>query len=465
MPYRHRVVSEMLLQVMTLGIGGVLWTACAPQTHDVSSHATPTFTATSESIITVEFLPTLESIDTATVEAEPEILQEEEEANTDPEQLALDDVERLSEEFSEWFEFEGPTELVAINKLVAGQYVEEGLVALVNGRGRVIAVRVDAEWIANVPRLSQESIDFHTSDELGQARKELAQRGYGFDMQVASAGQGKGGILGMPQEGGVLVNDPWGNLIELPRPDETRVEVRWLGREWVGGYGDSQAGEWEPAVPFLVEGNEPMLEGDIMLTADDCSDPEMMRELLDLADSMGIKLTLFPNTPYIGMDPDLWTEILNGGHEIGYHTSNHSNGEWSEQWLDQDFNNFQMVIREATGVSAYSPRLVRPPFGLWEHGGWQSWVASRGLTTAMWGRHAWEEGWQRAAVEYLEDEGSLIFLLHVDPFDLWWLDYNRDFFLDLSPPYNYRTLSESLLKNGVIVQLEGLPGDVTNHEQ
>ncbi len=368
------------------------------------------------------------------------------------------DLTGLSRTFDAWFEAEGPLKLIMINQPIGDQYTGEGLVTQVNGQDRIVALKANTGWVPNVPILKQQDTRHHTPQDLDQARQELAQRGYGVDLILESRSAGKTGIVGIAQSGGALAFDPWGKGVELPPPANTQVEIRWLGREWVGGYSTSQtSASWEPAIPFMVQGGEPVLKGDICLTADDCSDAGLTQELFQLAQDIGVRLTFFPNTPYLSPTPDLWAEVLTNGHELGYHTSTHSRGDWSEQWLDQDFEDFQATIREVTGYRMYAPRLVRPPFGLWDHGNWQDWVRSRGLTTAMWGRYTSEPGWRRAIPDTLNGTGSMILLAHPEPFDLNWLKENKDFLLDLSPPYHYRTLSESLLKRGTALRLLGLP--------
>ncbi len=224
-----------------------------------------------------------------------------------------------------------------------------------------------------------------------------------------------------------------------------------------GGFTDTYSGDWRPAVPSYVEGNELLFEGDLAITVDDCNDPNIMESFLMMADRLGAKLTFFPNSLYVKMYPELWAEVLSRQHEVGYYTSSHSRGDWSEGWLEQDFSEFVESVHKAAGSSQHYIRLVRPPFGLFDRGGWQSWVESRGLTTVMWDRSVGRDAWPYTISSYLEREGSLILLAHTQIQDFDWFESNEDFLRDLADRYVLRTTSESLLGAGLPLRWEGLP--------
>ncbi|GEM_PF-5462063 len=359
-------------------------------------------------------------------------------------------IEALCREASRWFRIQ---RIVGVYP-VLDQDIDQCLVARVDGRERAIAVRRGAEWLVNVP-VVQGASSFHTAEELEQARGELAQAGYGYALRLQSVASGKQGIVGIVQAGGIVARNWRGELVELPAPDGCRAEVRWLGRAWVGGFVDPHEG-WSPAVPSYVEGNESSFEGDLAITVDDCNDPAIMRSFLAIAERLGARMTFFPNSLYVKMYPELWADVLGRQHEIGYHTSSHSRGDWSEEWLEQDFSEFEEAVHKAAGNGQYHMRLVRPPFGLFDHGGWQSWAESKGLTTVMWDRSVGRDAWPYTITSYLEREGSLILLAHTQAQDLVWFENNEDFLHRLADQYALRTVSESLLRRGMPVRWEGL---------
>jgi peptidoglycan/xylan/chitin deacetylase (PgdA/CDA1 family) len=362
-------------------------------------------------------------------------------------------IEALCRQASRWFRIQ---RIVGVYP-VLDQGIDQCLVAWVDGRERVIAVRQETEWLINVPVVVQEDSPLHSIEELGQAQRELTQAGYGNTLQLQSVVSGKQGIVGIVRAGGIVTRNWPGNLVELPAPDGCQAEVRWLGRAWVGGFTETYSGNWWPAVPSYVEGNEPLFEGSLAITVDDCNDPDIMRGFLAIADRLGARLTFFPNSLYVKMYPEVWAEVLGRQHEIGYHTSSHSRGDWSEEWLEQDFSEFEEAVHKAAGDEQRHVRLVRPPFGLFDHGGWQSWVESKGLTTVMWDRSVGRDAWPYTISGYLEREGSLILLAHTHMQDLDWFESNESFLHDLAGRYTLGTVSESLLREGIPVRWEGLP--------
>jgi len=58
---------------------------------------------------------------------------------------------------------------------------------------------------------------------------------------------------------------------------------------------------------------------------DDCFQFDNVREILDLADKYGAKLTFFPIGYQIAKQPELWQEILDRGHELENHSYHHVN--------------------------------------------------------------------------------------------------------------------------------------------
>ena len=422
------------IRALLIGGGAALWTSC-------TSGAPPLITATASS--TRPATPTRQATPASRLRRSP---------TPHPSPSPTVDVSAGVRAARRWFPVGQVIGTLPINRRIGGQPVGEGLVAEVEGRERVVAVTLNGEWTANVPRPAPSSADL-PSEQLEQAQRELAAQGYGIDLRLEVAPSGE--PVGVPETGGTLRRDPWGNLHELPVPADARPLVRWMGRDWVGGY--ARGDDWTPDLPTFIEGNEPQFAGTIMFTADDCHNPEETREFLTIVEEMGIPITLYPVTPNLWLYPDIWPEVLQAGHEIGYHTTLHSHGDWSQAYLEEDFTATEQVIHEVTGNMAYHIRTVRPPFGLYDYGGWQPWVESKGLTTAMWDRSVGWDAWERTILSYLEEYHSLILLAHPDPDDLAWLEQCRGFLEGLKGEYTYKTVSEALLSGSRPVPVEGIP--------
>ncbi len=356
-----------------------------------------------------------------------------------------------------WFEIDQVVGVVPVSEQVGGRPIAGGLVARVGGRERVVALSNAGTWVPNVPSVTGDGSAFHTPTELDDARRELAAHGYGIDLRLEPVTEGRAGIIGVVETGGVLRRDSYGALYELPRPDGPRVEVRWAGRDWVGGYVAPGTGEWSPALPVRVDGNEPIFAGDVMLTADDCHDPDLTREFMELVDELGVPATFYPNTPNVELYPDEWVAIAQGRHEIGFHTTLHLAGYWTEDYLEEDLTYFEGVVRETTGVAAYRTTTVRPPFGMWDYGGWEPWVTSKGLTSAMWGRVVGVDASPETIERHLDEHGALILLMHPEPDDLVWFRHNRAYLADLTAQYTFRTVTGALLRDAIPIEREGLP--------
>lgn len=84
-----------------------------------------------------------------------------------------------------------------------------------------------------------------------------------------------------------------------------------------------------------------------------------------------VKVTLFPigcNIPLLSNEiPGIWRRLLDAGHEIGYHSLEHTRlagatvGELREEILQ-----FNTLVGEAIGTPSYRVRYARAPFG--DHG-------------------------------------------------------------------------------------------------
>jgi peptidoglycan/xylan/chitin deacetylase (PgdA/CDA1 family) len=168
-------------------------------------------------------------------------------------------------------------------------------------------------------------------------------------------------------------------------------------------------------------------------------------------------MTFFPNTPYVKQFPDLFKDIVAAGHEIGYHTTTHANGDWSPASLESDCSYFETTVRSVTGASDYRVVAARPPFGLWYKGGWQDWVESRGIVTAMWSRTIGWDSTPKVIRRTITENGGLILLSHANPLNVQWFKDNADLIQEFATKYHWPTITEALLKDWQPVQVVGLP--------
>ena len=104
----------------------------------------------------------------------------------------------------------------------------------------------------------------------------------------------------------------------------------------------------------------------IAITVDDCYKKEHVREVLDLCDQYGIKITFFPvGSTITEEDGDLWRRIVESGHEIGNHTMTHKN--LAKEGLPYETIRSQFIRMEKSLDAAlgyhYEVRLFRPAYG------------------------------------------------------------------------------------------------------
>tara|TARA_B110000046_G_scaffold106737_1_gene114158 strand:- start:16792 stop:17346 length:555 start_codon:yes stop_codon:yes gene_type:complete len=94
---------------------------------------------------------------------------------------------------------------------------------------------------------------------------------------------------------------------------------------------------------------------EIFLTFDDGPTPEVTSVVLKLLSKYQAKASFFCLGKNIQKNPDLFKEIIAGGHAIGNHTYNHKNG-WKNTTVEflHDISSFQEI---------YESKLFRPPYG------------------------------------------------------------------------------------------------------
>jgi peptidoglycan/xylan/chitin deacetylase (PgdA/CDA1 family) len=126
-------------------------------------------------------------------------------------------------------------------------------------------------------------------------------------------------------------------------------------------------------------------ERTVAITIDDFDSavvwPEVMRALDRNPDA---KVTLFPigrNIPRLnGERPDIWRGLLAGGHEIGYHSLEHTRlAGATVEHLRNEISQFNALVAEAVGDPGFRVRWCRAPFG--DHG--EDWTNFRTAAAEM----------------------------------------------------------------------------------
>ncbi|MBX3190849.1 MAG: polysaccharide deacetylase family protein [Labilithrix sp.] len=100
----------------------------------------------------------------------------------------------------------------------------------------------------------------------------------------------------------------------------------------------------------------------VVLTFDDGPDPEHTREVLDLLDGHAAKATFFVIGHKAEKHPELVSEIVRRGHEVGVHGFSHDRflSLRGTKHVRDDLNKAVRVLENITGKT---PALFRPPIG------------------------------------------------------------------------------------------------------
>ncbi len=103
----------------------------------------------------------------------------------------------------------------------------------------------------------------------------------------------------------------------------------------------------------------------IAITVDDCKNPDVLKEMLDLFQAEGIHATFFPIGRCIQeKDGDLWRRMVKEGHEIGNHTYGHASlTKLKGPEVKKQMKKMEEALQAALGF-AYPVTLMRPPYGL-----------------------------------------------------------------------------------------------------
>ena len=102
----------------------------------------------------------------------------------------------------------------------------------------------------------------------------------------------------------------------------------------------------------------------IAITVDDCFSITQLVKILDLCDQYQIKITVFPMGKKLkAEDRAVWQRVIDSGHELGSHTTNHRNlTNLTGYQIRAEMNGMQQRLNAALGYE-YPLTLMRPPYG------------------------------------------------------------------------------------------------------
>lgn len=156
-------------------------------------------------------------------------------------------------------------------------------------------------------------------------------------------------------------------------------------------------------------------DGQAVLTFDDGPDssPQGTGDVLDALDAVGAKATFFLVGEQIADSPELASEILARGHEIGVHGQRHFRHDRVSS--AESAEDVEAGYAAVAGIPGVKPRFYRPPYGKLSAAGAET-CRRLGLEVAYWS--TWGLDWeplpaQRIAQRVNRDlaDGSIV-LLH-----------------------------------------------------
>ncbi len=160
----------------------------------------------------------------------------------------------------------------------------------------------------------------------------------------------------------------------------------------------------------------------VALTYDDCYLVTMLHKLEGILDQHpDVRITLFPVGEALlnnqAKDPGVWKRFYKKGHEIGYHSFDHTNPQVvSPENVVADFDRWLDALREVLEEEPVV-RFARPPFGNTSPS-FLHMCAARGVVPTMW-----STGWggpTESVVNYTVPKikrGDIV-LLHTRPEDM-----------------------------------------------
>lgn len=96
-------------------------------------------------------------------------------------------------------------------------------------------------------------------------------------------------------------------------------------------------------------------EKKIYLTFDDGPVPGVTTEALSLLKKYDVKATFFCVGENVKKHPEIFEQIIAGGHSVGNHTMHHFDG-WKHSWFD-----YMRDVKEC--AQTFHSKLFRPPYG------------------------------------------------------------------------------------------------------
>ncbi len=120
----------------------------------------------------------------------------------------------------------------------------------------------------------------------------------------------------------------------------------------------------------------------VALTFDDGPDRDTTA-FLDLLDGAGARATFFVVGEQVERAPGMLREIVSRGHEVGIHCYRHRNHlRLTPQQSVHDMRRARAVIENVSGCS---PRLYRPPYGVFSIASWME-CGRQGWERVLWSR-------------------------------------------------------------------------------
>jgi len=130
----------------------------------------------------------------------------------------------------------------------------------------------------------------------------------------------------------------------------------------------------------------------VLLTFDDGPHPDGTPAVLTELDRVGASAVFFVSGQQVERYPELVTEIVAAGHELGLHGYRHSTRlQWSARLLADDTRRARAAVADAAGLE---PRLYRPPRGVFSLAGLRL-IRELGLEPLLWSK--WGRDWERRA--------------------------------------------------------------------
>ncbi len=124
----------------------------------------------------------------------------------------------------------------------------------------------------------------------------------------------------------------------------------------------------------------------VYLTFDDGPIPEVTPKVLEILDRYGVKATFFMVGENIDKHPEVFAQVVKGGHAIGNHTYNHMKG-WkvSTRTYMENVAKWEEAVQRnyPNGYPAPVLNRFRPPYGrtwVWERKA----VAAKGYRIYLW---------------------------------------------------------------------------------